>query len=184
MPKQLSDEQIYELAKKRVKDKKAFWKHLIAYVIVNLILLIIYVLSDPGERPPFLWVNRVFFGGQFSTPVEKGATQHVFRGDLLPKRLGELTAGVHLNAGTSRQYDKLAEVFKPQSIAYLATAADRLWNGRAWQGRQSARRASRFARVMVPLLAGEKIIGPVKKNMERIPSAFHFKISKAISNLA
>jgi len=60
MAKQLSDEQIYELAKKRVKDKKAFWKHLIAYVIVNLILLTIYVLSDWGERPPFLWVTGIW----------------------------------------------------------------------------------------------------------------------------
>jgi len=119
-------------------------------------------------RRPFLWVNRVFVGGQFSTPVEAGSRQYLFRGDRLPKRLGELTAGVHLSAGTGREYDKLAEVFKPDSIAYLATAADCLWNPGPWRGPESARRARRFAKVMIPLLAGEKIIGPVKKNMERI----------------
>jgi len=60
MAKQLTDEQIYEEAKKKVEAKKAFWKHLIAYVVVNIILIIIYVLSDWGQHPWFLYVLGIW----------------------------------------------------------------------------------------------------------------------------
>ena len=38
----MSEEQIYELAKKRVEEKKGFFTHLIVYIIVNIMLVCIW----------------------------------------------------------------------------------------------------------------------------------------------
>ena len=54
MTDQLSDEQIYEEAKLRVKAKKDFNGNLIAWAIVNVILIIVWALSGQGY-PWFLW---------------------------------------------------------------------------------------------------------------------------------
>jgi len=54
MAKQLSEEQIYEEAKQRVKEKKGFWGHFGAWAAINLILIIIWALGDRGY-PWFLW---------------------------------------------------------------------------------------------------------------------------------
>ncbi len=50
----------YERAKKRVKDLKAFYNHLFAFIMVNLTLFIINVVSTPGAWW-FYWVT-IFWG--------------------------------------------------------------------------------------------------------------------------
>ena len=54
MPKQMTEEQIYEEAKQRVKRKKDFYGHLIVWAAINIILVIIWALGDRGY-PWFLW---------------------------------------------------------------------------------------------------------------------------------
>ncbi|UCE97755.1 MAG: 2TM domain-containing protein [Dehalococcoidia bacterium] len=50
----MTDEQILEEAKKRVKAKKDFYGHLGAWAVVNVVLIIVWALSDRGY-PWFLW---------------------------------------------------------------------------------------------------------------------------------
>ena len=52
----LSDEQIYEEARKKVKAKREFYKHLVVYVVVNIILVIIWAFPAGGGYPWFWWV--------------------------------------------------------------------------------------------------------------------------------
>ncbi len=54
MPTEISEEEIYKEAKRRVKKKRGFYVDLGAYVIVNTILIIVWSLSDRGY-PWFLW---------------------------------------------------------------------------------------------------------------------------------
>jgi hypothetical protein len=54
MAKQLSEEQIYEEARKRVKVKRDFWGHFGTWAAINIILIIIWALGDRGY-PWFLW---------------------------------------------------------------------------------------------------------------------------------
>ena len=51
----MSEEQIYEEARLRVKAKKDFWGHLGAWVIVNVVLIVVWALTDVGGYPWFLW---------------------------------------------------------------------------------------------------------------------------------
>ncbi len=51
----MSEEKVYEEARKRVKAKRDFWRHLIFYVVVNIICFFVWVLGDRGY-PWFLWV--------------------------------------------------------------------------------------------------------------------------------
>ena len=55
MATQLSEEQVYEEAKKRVKAKRGFWGSLIFYAGVNIICLLVWALRG-GGYPWFLWV--------------------------------------------------------------------------------------------------------------------------------
>ena len=55
MAKQLSEEQIYEEARKRVKEKKGFWGHFGAWAVVSALLIIIWALTNLGGYPWFLW---------------------------------------------------------------------------------------------------------------------------------
>jgi hypothetical protein len=55
MVKQLSEEEVYEIAKKRVKAKKDFYGNLGAWAIVNIILVIVWVLTDVSGYPWFLY---------------------------------------------------------------------------------------------------------------------------------
>lgn len=52
---QLSEEQIREEATKRVKAKKAFWSSFGVWATVNIVLIIIWSLTDYGGYPWFLW---------------------------------------------------------------------------------------------------------------------------------
>ena len=52
----MSEEQIYEEARKRVKAKRRFWGSLIFYAVVNVICFLIWAFTDLGGYPWFLWV--------------------------------------------------------------------------------------------------------------------------------
>ena len=56
MPAQMSEEEVYEVARKRVKAKRDFYKHLIIYVVVNIILVIIWAFPAGRGYPWFWWV--------------------------------------------------------------------------------------------------------------------------------
>ena len=67
MAKQMTEEQIYEEASKKVKAKKGFYGSLATYAIVNALLIVIWALSGQGY-PWFLWplgVLGVFVIGHF-----------------------------------------------------------------------------------------------------------------------
>lgn len=55
MSTKLSEEEVYEVAKKRVKVKKEFYSHLGAWVLVNILLVLIWALTSPGGYKWFLW---------------------------------------------------------------------------------------------------------------------------------
>jgi len=55
MSKQLSEEAIYEEAKKRVKAKKDFYSNLATWAIVNIVLIIVWALTNSGGYMWFLW---------------------------------------------------------------------------------------------------------------------------------
>ena len=55
MAKQLSEEEIYEEAKKRVKAKKEFWSHFGTWAGINIMLIVIWALTDLGGYPWFIW---------------------------------------------------------------------------------------------------------------------------------
>ena len=59
MANQMSEEQIYEEANRRVKARKKFYGSLAAYVVVNTILVIVWALSGGGS-PWFLWVLGIW----------------------------------------------------------------------------------------------------------------------------
>ena len=51
----MSEEQIYEQAKKRIEAKRGFYGHLTAYVVVNIILVLVWAFAAGGGYPWFLW---------------------------------------------------------------------------------------------------------------------------------
>ena len=55
MTTSMSEEEIYEEAKRRVKLKKDFYIHLIVYVIVNAFLIIIWAFPSGGGFPWFIF---------------------------------------------------------------------------------------------------------------------------------
>ena len=54
MAKIPSEEQIYEEASKKVREKKHFYRDLVTYLIVNAVLVVIWALSVRGYQW-FLW---------------------------------------------------------------------------------------------------------------------------------
>ena len=56
MPAQMSEEEVYEVAKKRVKAKRDFYTHLGVYVVVNIMLVIIWAFPAGRGYPWFWWV--------------------------------------------------------------------------------------------------------------------------------
>ena len=55
MAEQQSEEEIYKEAEKRVKAKRDFYKHLVIYVVVNIMLVIIWAFAAGRGHPWFLW---------------------------------------------------------------------------------------------------------------------------------
>ena len=51
----MSEEKVYEEARKRVKAKRGFWGSFIFYAVANIICFIIWAFGDRGY-PWFLWV--------------------------------------------------------------------------------------------------------------------------------
>ena len=101
-------------------------------------------------RRPFLWVNRVgprdkYNNRPFARPLPELPGAFVFRGDFLPKELNQLFEGVHFNTIPITSADT-------QMLAYMATAADYVWNPQAWEAVDSCRRAKRFVEIMLPLV--------------------------------
>ena len=67
MAKQLSEEEIYEEASRRVKAKKGFFGDLATYAVVNAVLSVIWALSGQGYMW-FLWplgIWGIFVLGHF-----------------------------------------------------------------------------------------------------------------------
>jgi len=54
MAKDPSEEQMYEEASKRVRERKRFYNGLATYAVVNAVLVVIWALSGRGY-PWFLW---------------------------------------------------------------------------------------------------------------------------------
>jgi hypothetical protein len=54
MSQQMTEEQIYQVARKRVEEKKGFYTHLATYIVVNAMLIIIWALTGQGY-PWFVW---------------------------------------------------------------------------------------------------------------------------------
>ncbi|UCD09375.1 MAG: 2TM domain-containing protein [Dehalococcoidales bacterium] len=52
----MSEEEIYEQAKKRVQAKRGFYRHLFTYILVNIILVLVWAFPAGGGYPWFLWV--------------------------------------------------------------------------------------------------------------------------------
>ena len=62
MAKDISEEEIYKEARKRVRDKRRFYSHLGAYLLVNGILVIIWAWSgDHVYRGPGDWTGGRWF---------------------------------------------------------------------------------------------------------------------------
>ena len=55
MSTQLSEQEIYQEAKKRVEEKKGFFVHFIVYILVNILLVVIWAFPAGGGYPWFLW---------------------------------------------------------------------------------------------------------------------------------
>ena len=51
----MSEEQIYELAKKRVEEKRGFFTHLTVYILVNIMLVLIWRFANGGGFPWFIF---------------------------------------------------------------------------------------------------------------------------------
>jgi hypothetical protein len=67
MSQQMSEEEVYDLAKKRVREKKDFYNHVVIYVVINILLIIIWAFTSQGY-PWFIWplagwgVGLIFHG--------------------------------------------------------------------------------------------------------------------------
>ena len=55
MSKQMSEDEIYEQAKRRVEARKGFFIHLIVYICVNILLIIIWAFVAGGGFPWFIF---------------------------------------------------------------------------------------------------------------------------------
>ena len=51
----MSEEQVYEQAKKRVEAKRAFYVHLTIYIIVNILLILIWAFVADRGFPWFIF---------------------------------------------------------------------------------------------------------------------------------
>ena len=55
MPENMSEKEIYEEAKKNVKAKRDFYRNLWAYLVVNAILFVIWLISDSDLGTANMW---------------------------------------------------------------------------------------------------------------------------------
>jgi len=90
-------------------------------------------------RKPLLWLNKAAAQHKDGDEVVR-----IFAGQRLPKDLGELVCGVHVNGAPTLE-------MRP----YNLMIADFLWNPQAWSADASLARARRFADIMKPLLESD-----------------------------
>lgn len=98
-------------------------------------------------RKPFLWVNRAGprVREAFAVRAPGAPEGLVFNGGVLPPGLPRLVMGVHLNVGfRDSEVKDGGPHFDRETLVYLATAADYLWNPAAWEPAESLCRARRF----------------------------------------
>ncbi len=55
MATEMSEKEIYEVARKRVEEKKGFFIHLAVYIIINTVLVLIWAFASGGGYPWFIW---------------------------------------------------------------------------------------------------------------------------------
>ena len=55
MSQNLTEEEIRQMARKRVEEKKGFYSHLTVYIVVNAVLILIWATTGAGY-PWFMWV--------------------------------------------------------------------------------------------------------------------------------
>ena len=55
MTQKMTEEQIYEEAKKRVRAKKDFYVHLAVYLVINAFIFGIWLVTTPGGFPWFFF---------------------------------------------------------------------------------------------------------------------------------
>ena len=61
MPTEMSEQEIYEEAKKRVKAKRGFYRHLVIYLVVNIVLIIVWALSGGPTIGSGDWTGGKWF---------------------------------------------------------------------------------------------------------------------------
>jgi hypothetical protein len=61
MVKEVSDQEIYEEAKKRVKAKRGLYRHIGIYLAVNVVLIIIWALSGGPTTGSGDWTGGKWF---------------------------------------------------------------------------------------------------------------------------
>ena len=55
MSRQMTEDQIYEQAKKRVEARRSFFVHLTVYIVVNIMLVMIWAFASGGGHPWFIY---------------------------------------------------------------------------------------------------------------------------------
>jgi hypothetical protein len=65
----MDEQERYERARKRVQEIKGFYTHLIVYALVNLGLIIINLVTDPGAR----WFYLPLFGWGIGVVAHAGS---------------------------------------------------------------------------------------------------------------
>jgi nitrate reductase NapE component len=55
MATQMTEEEIYNKARKRVEEKKSFYSHLAVYLVINIVFVIIWAVTSPGGYGWFIW---------------------------------------------------------------------------------------------------------------------------------
>ena len=93
------DEEKYEAAKKRVKQLKDFYRNLITYVGVNILLIIINLLTSPGSLW-FYWVT-IFWGIAIMFHASK---VFIFKGKFLGKEWEEKKIKEIMEKESNSQY--------------------------------------------------------------------------------
>ena len=53
MVPEMTQEEVYKLAKKRVEEKKSLLVHLLVYIVINVILVVIWAVTGHGY--PWFW---------------------------------------------------------------------------------------------------------------------------------
>lgn len=85
----MEEDKRYKEAKERVEEIKSFYVHLIIYLLVNLVLFIINILTSPGSLwfywPLFGWGIGLFFHG-FSV----FGTRRIFGKDWEERKIKEI----------------------------------------------------------------------------------------------